>query len=1291
MEQCQVPADVKGTKSKQSTKILKKMKKNLRPNRSTAQSDRDVTQSETNEDHGEETNMQKDSLTADRELSASNDSLSDISNVEGSEILKKMKKNLRPLRSTAQVGREVNQSEGAEDYGEKTETRQDSLSTHRELSASNDSLSDNTKRPGILKEMKKKLRPIRSTAQSDREASQSESTEDHGEETNTQKVCMREDSLTAYSELSASKDSLSDISNLEGPGILMKMKNNLRPVRSTAQGGREVNQTEGTEDFREKTETRQISSDTDSVDPPQTHSSTETELEAPDNTQKKGGKLAGIFRKSPKLAERSLPSQENESTPTELSASNDSLPEVSTKEKGDKLTDWFRRAPKPAERTRPAQENESTRSELSADSESVLDVNTKEKGGMFSGMFRTKSPKPAESTPSAQEDESLQRELSASNDSLSDINTKEKGGIFGGMFRKSPKTSRDRTPAQDSLSIHSELSVSNDSLSDNNSKTARESSQLDSTENHKEETDNQKDKVFGGLLWKIPKDRTATFTSYVTDSNLVEEKGRPDNKQISFDAVSVDPQQAHSTTETELEAPDNTQKKGGKLAGLFRKSPKPAESTLLAQEDESIESELSASNTNLLDINTKEKGGIFSGMFRSKFPKGSKDPTPAQVSMDTESGTLAGGDEKREESRRPKRKVSFRVTRTLPRTPKITLLPPIQDSEEEELLEKSFEMVELPSVQESSVEVQMVELAPLPSETNPLDTTEDDDGLLDWWRTVEGWNEWNESSNFKEDEEELAIEQAADRVYLGAQLFVRLFNQRGASLQKRILELLELADAADSFHKRALKASMGGRVASVVGSVTTITGLILAPFTFGSSIIVTAVGIGVATAGTITSASAHITDSVHFTLDRKKVEKMIEGYQEEVKDIRECMEFVQQGMHTLQGWNFEKYTDSVAKRALNRNIKHVVKEGARAGKALMINTDRLVSTVQVLSVAGGAAKAAQAISVTTGVMSALFLALDIFFLAKDSHDLRKGAKTKFAKKLREVCKELQDGLLELNKVKTALQKTMDGIEVEEVEEEEEEEEDEEDLALKSDPAKMAQLEEEINQIEQKLDQEVLEKKKEGEGEGRKESRRNDSKQDHVKPQGGKMEKGEKESAKGEKGVRVEKEGKAESEGGKFGIHEMSKGGHQEDGNEDRKKEKREGDIKGEKKREGDIKGEKKREGDIKAEKKREGDEQWKSGKKEGDEQGKKERREQDEWRKKAKIESDEQRKKEPKEGGEQWKYAKKDSVPPPARPRSKAISHSTKETRWEGPDADPKAPPPARPKRCVSQREPLSI
>uniref|UniRef100_A0A8C6SWN3 Si:rp71-1g18.13 n=1 Tax=Neogobius melanostomus TaxID=47308 RepID=A0A8C6SWN3_9GOBI len=256
------------------------------------------------------------------------------------------------------------------------------------------------------------------------------------------------------------------------------------------------------------------------------------------------------------------------------------------------------------------------------------------------------------------------------------------------------------------------------------------------------------------------------------------------------------------------------------------------------------------------------------------------------------------------------------------------------------------------------------------------------------------------------------MEEAADRVYMAARLFVHLFNQRGASLQHRILELLALADANDMFHKKTTAAAVGGGVASVVSHYSDgktklgFSGLILAPFTFGASIIVTAVGIGVATAGFTSIQHNCLTGCSVFSSS-------------------------QEGMDTLQEWDFEKFSESAAKKALNHNLKHVMKEGGRAGKALMINTDKLISTVRVLGTAGGAAKAVRAISVTTGVMSGLFLALDIFFLARDSHKLRKGAKTKFAAKIRQVCKDLQDGLLELNKVKTQLQKTMDGIEVEE--------------------------------------------------------------------------------------------------------------------------------------------------------------------------------------------------------------------------------------------------------------------
>lgn len=158
-------------------------------------------------------------------------------------------------------------------------------------------------------------------------------------------------------------------------------------------------------------------------------------------------------------------------------------------------------------------------------------------------------------------------------------------------------------------------------------------------------------------------------------------------------------------------------------------------------------------------------------------------------------------------------------------------------------------------------------------------------------------------------------------------------------------------------------------------------------------------------------------------------------------------------MEMLDECNFEKYVENISKKHLNQNIKHVMKEGGRAGKALAINTESLISTIQVLNVAGGAAKAAQVMSVTTGVMSGLFLALDVFFLAKDSMELKKGAKTEFAAKIREVCKDLQDGLLELNRIKEQLQRTMDGIEVE-VEEEEQDEE-----SLKCELKKLIELEE----------------------------------------------------------------------------------------------------------------------------------------------------------------------------------------------------------------------------------------
>ncbi|XP_059357509.1 uncharacterized protein LOC132096267 isoform X2 [Carassius carassius] len=521
---------------------------------------------------------------------------------------------------------------------------------------------------------------------------------------------------------------------------------------------------------------------------------------------------------------------------------------------------------------------------------------------------------------------------------------------------------------------------------------------------------------------------------------------------------------------------------GNSLFNFLKTFPRGPEDT--SEEDSPpLHIKLLACNDNLLYLsnnNLKENSGKRSGTFRSspkpalRFPA-ETDPLSEHIEFtDWDYNFLDTGTEKKSVPRKYHDKklsnsntkvVSFRVKRTLPRMP--TFSCSTQDSDQEDMIEDPLEMQQLGENEECTFEILPLEMAVYPTDLNSLETDEDDD-LMDWWKTVEGWSEWNVTANFQEDNEERTVEAAADRVFMAARLFVSLFNQRGASLQHHILELLALADTADKFHKKTVSAAVGGGVASVAGGIATITGLILAPFTFGTSTIVTAVGISVATAGSITSATANITDAVQSKMDRKKVEKMIQGYQNEISDIRDCLEFMQEGMNTLQEWDFKGYSESVVNTSLSRNIKHVLKEGGRAGRALMINTDRLINTVKVLGVAGGAAKAAKAVSITTGVMSTLFLALDVFFLAKDSNELRKGAKTKFASKLREVCKELQHGLLELNKVKTQLQKTMDGIEVEEYEEEEEDEDH-----CESDPVQLALLEQEIDQLEKKLDQKTM--------------------------------------------------------------------------------------------------------------------------------------------------------------------------------------------------------------------------
>lgn len=103
-------------------------------------------------------------------------------------------------------------------------------------------------------------------------------------------------------------------------------------------------------------------------------------------------------------------------------------------------------------------------------------------------------------------------------------------------------------------------------------------------------------------------------------------------------------------------------------------------------------------------------------------------------------------------------------------------------------------------------------------------------------------------------------------------------------------------------------------------------------------------------------------------------------------------------------------------------INNIYEDGVMAGKAVLINANEITRFTQVAMATGGtAARAVQVAAMATGVLTGLFVAMDVYFVAKDSHELRKGAKSEFARKIRDVAEQLHQGLVELNMIREELQ------------------------------------------------------------------------------------------------------------------------------------------------------------------------------------------------------------------------------------------------------------------------------
>ncbi|KAI3351759.1 hypothetical protein L3Q82_020594, partial [Scortum barcoo] len=206
-------------------------------------------------------------------------------------------------------------------------------------------------------------------------------------------------------------------------------------------------------------------------------------------------------------------------------------------------------------------------------------------------------------------------------------------------------------------------------------------------------------------------------------------------------------------------------------------------------------------------------------------------------------------------------------------------------------------------------------------------------------------------------------------------------------LQEKLSKLRQVADGLERVHQGTTIGSLAGGVIGAVGGVTSIVGLILAPFTLGASLIVTGVGVGVGAVGGVTAGASNITNMVNQSSDRKAIRNIITEIKDKINAVVNWLQEISKGLQRIRSLGDLPNTPDTGDSQFNND--NLTRLSSRAGKGIG-GIVELVRLLQVLSIGKIAAQASRAVcvaEVATGVLSGLFVAVDIFFIAMDAKEI----------------------------------------------------------------------------------------------------------------------------------------------------------------------------------------------------------------------------------------------------------------------------------------------------------------
>ncbi|XP_072350752.1 apolipoprotein L3-like, partial [Scyliorhinus torazame] len=285
-----------------------------------------------------------------------------------------------------------------------------------------------------------------------------------------------------------------------------------------------------------------------------------------------------------------------------------------------------------------------------------------------------------------------------------------------------------------------------------------------------------------------------------------------------------------------------------------------------------------------------------------------------------------------------------------------------------------------------------------------------------------------------------------EKITQSVQDFVKRFPGWKSRIDGRIRELQEIAKSIDTFHRGSTIANVTASSVSAGGGVLAVVGIIAAPFTAGTSLVLTVAGATMGAAGAATNLTADISEYATRSARQKKVDEIIEQNTSDMKEMSQCLKNALSELERLDQCNDVEVTEldyseghlskvlgagskiPAARSIINKTVgvKNAVvakqmikkcpeiKELAKKLTALsrkVRNTKYATQTKSVTQMLSGTPLAvSKTTRVATGVLSAAFVVWDIYSITTSSIDLHKGCKTEVAKKIEDKAHEIENAL-----------------------------------------------------------------------------------------------------------------------------------------------------------------------------------------------------------------------------------------------------------------------------------------